>query len=122
MIEERGARAKVVSVVLTVIVAGLLFLTGPAGAFSLNLSSSVSSVNIGEEISFTASLDIEAGERLPVEYLEIEVGGVVCRFESNGDIISGCNNLSIVRIENASFTEGNRTGNFLMQLDSEWVI
>lgn len=112
MFEKRGVSAKVISIILTVVIIGLIVLAGPAEAFTLNLSSSTPSVNVGEEISFIAELNIAEGELLPVEYLELSVGGVLCRFDVDGTNISGCAGLGIVRIEDANSTYGNFSGNF----------
>lgn len=113
MPKNKSIKVKFISVFLTVVLIGLLVLAGPAQAFTLNISPTENVVDVGEEISFIASLDIAPEERLPVEYLELIIGtSITCRFEPDGSSISGCSELNIVKLSGANFTEGNRTGNF----------
>lgn len=81
---EKGVRNKIFSIILTTVKLGLLIFSGPAQAFTLNVFPTQSFANIGEKISFIASLNIASGERLPVNYLELEIQGFTnCRFNTN---------------------------------------
>lgn len=106
---------KIFSIALTSLVLGLLLLSGPANAFILELEIDNETPKKGEKISFEASITIEAGERLPVEYLTLKLIGpqdVTCKFYPNATLISGCNNLTITRIKEAVYDEGNLSGKY----------
>lgn len=106
---------KALSFFITLIVLGLLILSGPAEAFSLSINVSETKPNLGESVSFIVSLDIEAGERLPVNDLRLEINGPVninCKFLPNGTVILGCEKLIIEQISDANFTGGNLSGNY----------
>lgn len=113
MVDKKSVRTRVLSAVLTIAIIALLLAAGPAEAFTLSLIPDRSSVQTGESITFTASLDIESGERLPVEYLELVVGGeITCRFSPSGEKISGCASLTIEPMVGADYTEGSRQGEY----------
>ena len=74
---KRGRKeiaVKSISFLVTLFVLSLLILSGPAEAFTLSIDISNSVVEVGEdEVSFLVSLNIDTDERLPVEYLNLEI-------------------------------------------------
>ena len=110
--QKGGMHIRLLAVVTTLLVLFLLIIAGPANAFSLNIFVSNTTPNIGDTVSFTTTLDIESGERLPVEFLTLNLFGPVnisCEFNPDGSVISGCDNIQIQPFASASFTNGNRT-------------
>lgn len=103
---------KFISTILTIGVILTLILLGPAQAFTLSIISDKPVVVSGEEVSFIASLNINSGERLPLDYLEVTIGPILCKFAPNGDKISGCDDLQIVKLLDADSTNGNLQGEF----------
>ncbi len=111
---EKGV-TKSISFVITLFILAILVLSGPANAFSLDLNSSSTKADVGELVSFLLNLNINTGERLPVDYFLFSLIGnanVECEFMSNGTIISGCSGMTINLLSEANFTEGNLTGNY----------
>jgi hypothetical protein len=78
----------------------LLVLAGPAKAFTLSLNIDNPNPTRGELITFTASIDIQKGEHLPIEFLTLTLSGAetqVCKFSPSGQILETCK--GIVKIE-----------------------
>lgn len=98
------------SLTLTIIVA--LVLVGPADAFTLSLMTETPEVTAGEHASFIASVDIESGERLPIDYMELTLGPIECRFAPDGTAILGCDGLIITQLQTAETSQGNLGGEF----------
>lgn len=84
-----------ISALLTVLVIGFLFLAGPASAVEMKIEASKTNPNEGEDITFTAQMDIEDNERVPVNTLEVVVYDSSgneqssCEFYPNGNKVSG---------------------------------
>ena len=113
MNKEVKGSVRHISIFLTVVIIVMLVLVGPAWAFSLKVVPSQDFVNRGDEVSFIVSLDIGSGERLPVEYLELDIGSsMICRFNPNGEKIVGCDAMTISKLSGTDFGEGNLTGSF----------
>ena len=90
---------KIMAGVITFAIIGLIIFAGPAKAFILELSTDKGSLTKGEEITFTATLDIESIDKyLPIKNLELDINGPtpkVCKFYVNGSAISGCDGMTI---------------------------
>jgi hypothetical protein len=110
---RQGLFVKSFSVLITFIILGLLVLSGPAQAFIISLDITEDIIAKGGSISFIGEIDIETGENLPIENMELFLSGpenVNCLFYPNGTIISGCKGLSIDYLGNASLEYGNGYG------------
>jgi hypothetical protein len=112
---KKGLVTKGFSFTITLFVLGILILSGPVQAFSLDMAVSETNPNLGDEVSFLASFNINSQERIPIDYLKLEVLGpinVYCRFRPDGSSISGCDDIIIIPLSGANYTEGNLTGNY----------
>lgn len=101
----------------------LLVIAGPAQAFNLFLTFDKHNPIRGEIVTFTAGINIKAGERLPIEYLTLTLDGPetqVCKFSPAGEILGVCKGITnIVRItpdygygyNNYGYGYGYRSGN-----------
>lgn len=69
---------------MTVLVVGFLVIAGPASAVKLKIQSSTTTPYEGQVIDFTAQLDVEENERVPVEKMTVVVK------DSNGNVHSQC--------------------------------
>lgn len=108
-------RTKIFSLLGVVAILTMLILAGPAQGFTLNLSLDDSSPTEGDTITFTAEVDILSGERLPVDYLTLELTGpetVSCRFNADGTVISGCKGISIALSQSSNLGYGYGYGYF----------
>jgi hypothetical protein len=106
---KNNIKTKSIAGILTVMVIALLIIAGPVQGFSLGLSLDDNYVDKGEEVVFTAEIDIASGENLPVDYLVLRLSGpenVDCRFNVDGSIISGCKGITIVANNNANYGYG----------------
>lgn len=111
-IEKSYSKYRVLSVFLSVLILSLLLLSGPANAFILNLEFD-DNVDKGDKVVFTANINIESGEILPVNEIILAIGDKTCVFDSSGTMISGCSSMGISNIEKtitSSFESGNRYG------------
>jgi len=93
----------------------VLFLLGPAGAFSFVLGVDDSVVVLGGVVSFLAEVNVSAGELLPVRnitFLVLGPSNVSCSFLPNGSVISGCGNVSVVPLFLGSVSFGILSGVF----------
>jgi len=112
---KREVHVKVFSGVVTFLIISMIVLVGPAQAFSLRIGISNENPGMGENISFELNVNVEPGEILPLTELRLEINGptvISCEFFPNGSKITGCDNLSIQRLDATNFTFGNRTFNF----------
>ncbi|MEK6859537.1 MAG: hypothetical protein AABX54_01855 [Nanoarchaeota archaeon] len=110
--------SKIISIIISIFVLVMIIISGPAEAFTLNLNSNKTSVLKGEKIIFTASVDINSNERLPVDKLILEltevsgIENVSCEFNVNASIISGCKGIKIKRLNSSSFGYGYQQGEY----------
>lgn len=96
-------RRQAVGVIFTVVIAMLLIFSSAAQAISLNISApDVSSITLGESITFRVAVDIMSSERIPLENVTINVSSTntsrICTFAMNGTPIDGCDNITITQV------------------------
>ena len=100
---------KLISALVTLAVITLLILAGPAQGFTLNLIVDNASPTQGQIITFTAEIDIPTGEQIPVQELTFSISGTSnkeCKFYVIGDAISGCDGMTIKRINAPKYGYG----------------
>ena len=108
---KKGSIQKFFSVFITISIVALLVFVTPANAFDLELSEPSNPNPIaGELVSFTATVNIDTNEQVPLEELEITVKNQVCKFKIDGTPISGCEDITIQLLElDANYQIGNNT-------------
>jgi hypothetical protein len=97
------------AVIISALVIALLILAGPAQGFTLALGLNNNNPEKGDSIKFTVELDIEAGERLPIDHITLFLDGPqdrACQFDSEGNILAGCDGMTISRVSYPSYTYG----------------
>ena len=97
MIQKRGL-AKSFILIITLGVLITLILSAPAQAYILKLDSSNTSVQKGEKVNFVGSVQKEMNDRANITSLEFILEGplkIICKFKLDGEIISGCNGITI---------------------------
>ncbi|MCK5607993.1 hypothetical protein KAR91_39300 [Candidatus Pacearchaeota archaeon] len=111
-LRERITNKKFIASFISVSILSLLFLAGPVQAFLLGLDVDNTTPNKGENITFTATLDIEKMDKyLPVKNLSLILNGPEyseCIFDINGNNLSECK--GIVSIERISVHSENEFG------------
>ncbi len=121
--KEKINKPKVFTLLITTGIIALLFLTGPANAFTLSIGEfSETEVEKGEAIMFTVSMEINTDDfHVPVENFTLNLNGPenkVCNFDVQGNILNGCDGLTITKISEANvYTEygygyGYNNGNY----------
>ncbi|MBS3095176.1 hypothetical protein J4231_00685 [Candidatus Woesearchaeota archaeon] len=87
-------------------------MAGPAKGINVDLTTDKTIYNKGDSIIFDALVDIQDPERIPATELRLIINNnVTCTFSLNGNIISGCNDMSIQVISNnANFGYGYNSG------------
>ena len=102
MKKENKLSIKALSLGITILIIGLLLLSGPAQAFTLNLTADKTEVGKSEKIIFTAKINLEnTDQNLPVKNITLILAGPVkkqCVFDITGKAISGCFNINIKKI------------------------
>jgi hypothetical protein len=95
----RKNSSKIFAGLISTFILGMLIISGPAQAFILSLDAEADSdgdfiFDKGKKVAFTATLDIESGENLPVDELRLVLDGPVkkiCVFDITGKSKSGVN-------------------------------
>jgi hypothetical protein len=103
------AKSKILALSFTALVIGLLIMSGPVEGFTLNLSVNKEKPRQGETVTFTAEINIEQTERLPVDKLILELTGrdkIVCTFDKTGQPLDGCDNVKITKISDPGYGYG----------------
>ncbi|MEK6854648.1 MAG: hypothetical protein AABX73_00310 [Nanoarchaeota archaeon] len=91
-------RGKILSVIFSVIIIFMLLTLGPTEAFVLGLSISDNMPVTGEIVDLTASLELESGENIPIDFFKFSLIGpenVECEFLLNGTKLSECKGIAI---------------------------
>ncbi len=100
---------RLVGGIITILLLGILIFSGPAQAFTLGLEVINPQINEGEIISFMASIEIDEGEFMEIDHLILKLEGpsqTICKFDTNGTIISGCNGIFIDQISSSQYNYG----------------
>ncbi len=109
------SRQGIVSILLTILVIGVLLISGPAQAVTLGITDlSTSTPDEGSDVSFTISVDIADGERIPVQYLTLTIGSDSCQFAIDGTEQAGdlCDSVSITQtVESQPYSEYDYSAN-----------
>ncbi|MFA7707681.1 MAG: hypothetical protein WCX73_01915 [Candidatus Pacearchaeota archaeon] len=108
---EKGdnSKHKFLALTLTIIIIGLIVLSGPANAFLLDLGISKDNVKKGETVNFSISIDAETNEFSNINNLTLVLNGpskFECKFYANTTIISGCNGIIISLINHELYGYG----------------
>ena len=103
------AKRKILALLFTAFIIALLSLTGPVEGFTLSLTVNKEKPKQGETITFTASINIEQKELLPIDKLILELSGkdsITCTFDKNGLPLDNCKNIKISKIQDPGFSYG----------------
>ena len=103
------AKSKIFAVLFTALVIGLLVVAGPAQAFSLSLDVDKTRPEKGELVTFTAEINIESGETLPIELLILELNGpekISCTFDVDGNPLTECRGIKIIKTQDSEYGYG----------------
>lgn len=96
MVNKIGAFRKFYSILLTMSIIGILILAVPSQALTITLSPpSDSKVELGNEVSFTATFNIKTDEQVPIRDLNVKVGNDICEFDVDGTLLSGCTGVTV---------------------------
>src|SRR3989338_1629675 len=101
-----------VSILISFIFLTVVICAYSVSAFTLDINPDDNSVNIGDNITLNASMNIESGERVPINHFRLDIQDEECRFEVNGTKISGCSNFNIIPTINSNLGNGTLTWNF----------
>ena len=87
-----------VSILLTILVIALYLLPNFVSAVSVRVKTDKDSYENSEVVTFDVSVDIEDGERVPVQHLTLKINETlkVCTFRPDGTLVSGCENMKVI--------------------------
>jgi len=108
---KKGYTSKLTAGAIVFSIILIIFISGPANAFVLNINSDKTIIESGEILEFTLSVDINSNDgTLPVNNITLTLDGPIkreCVFDANGNILSGCVGVtSIQRTDNTVFGYG----------------
>jgi hypothetical protein len=93
-------KIKIVSTLITLLVILLVIWAGPSSAISASVTVSDTSVAKGDLITFTATVQINSNERVPVRDFQLNIVGPTmtrnCTFYTNGSVKSGCTGVTTI--------------------------
>lgn len=101
--------SKIIAGIMTFGILVMLILSGPVGAFNLDLSLNNDKVTQGKTIKFTASIEMGSSERVDIDYLKLVIDGPTsetCKFNVNGNKISSCKGITKINLISNSATYG----------------
>lgn len=94
---KKSSKKKLTSIILTISVLVLYLLPNFASAVTVRIQTDKDSYENSEVVKFDVSVDIEDGERVPVQKLILSVNNTLkeCTFSPDGSFVSGCDNMNI---------------------------
>jgi hypothetical protein len=102
MLRLENKKRILVSVILTISIIGILLISGPAIAIQLKIATDkvAYSGSTDNSVAFTVGVDIETGERVPVQNITLTITGpssysTTCTFNISGSKLTTCQNLTI---------------------------
>ena len=114
---KKEIHSKVAAGVLTLIIITLLVTISPVGALNLKLNGSKGPHKANEVVNFTASVDLESQEKVAFQNFSLVLDAekkkeeVICTFDINGTVISGCQGIDIDLVSsNVTFGYGYAEG------------
>ncbi len=104
-------KRKITAGAVTTLILVLLIIAGPAQAFTLNLQVDNDVVEQGKKITFTASVDINSGENIPIEELVLILDGPEhreCVFDITGKMKDNweCHGINIKKLPYPQIQQG----------------
>ena len=110
----KGRRNNIQSILLTLLVIAAYLLPNLASAVSVFVESLKPAYENSEVAKFNLAVNIEDGERIPVQSLKLKINDTLkeCEFRPDGTFISDCTNLKIIRKDlfNEGFGYGYNSG------------
>lgn len=115
---KKTVKYSFIPIMITIFIVTILIISGPARAFDLSLDISDDSVEKGDRVTFTSSIEITGNDsNLPISEITFVIDGAsyrTCKFDVEGNKLSSCDGvLEINLIENTtSYEYGNGYGYF----------
>ena len=103
-VKNKKGSSKILSVFMTLFVAGLLVIAGPVDALFLGLDGFKNTpYTFGENVNFIGKIDINSNERVDIQNVSIEVNDViVCTFDVSGSLLTSCDGVNVSLISNTA--------------------
>ncbi|MBU0977722.1 MAG: hypothetical protein KKD18_04865 [Nanoarchaeota archaeon] len=101
--------SKIFALLFTALVITLLVLSGPVQGFTLDLSANKVKTDKGDTVTFTAQIQIDQTEHLPIDKLILELSGpekITCAFDKAGSPLDSCDNIKVSKIQDPGFSYG----------------
>ena len=115
---KKTVKYSFIPILITLFIVTILIISGPAKAFDLSLDIDEDSVEKGERVTFTSTIEITGNDsNLPISEITLIIDGPTyktCKFDVEGNKLSSCEGvLEINLIENTTLYEhGNGYGYF----------
>ena len=116
--DKRATKKRIISIALTLTVISLLILSGPVNAVQVVINQiSDSTPNEASTVNFLVQVDIESGERIPVQNLTLTLtnaaglSNYTCTFGVSGTAITTCTGISISAVNtDINYSNGTSVG------------
>lgn len=102
-------KSKILALLFTGLVIILLLMSGPVEGFTLGLSVNKEKPKQGDVVTFTAEINVEQTERLPIDKIILELSGrenIACSFDKTGQPLDGCDNIKVTKIQDPGYGYG----------------
>jgi hypothetical protein len=113
MIQKKVTKIFALTITMGVLIT--LIISAPAQAYILRLDVSDKTVNKGDKVSFTAAIQIQPKDKANITLIQLKLVGPldrVCSFKQNGEIIEGCDGITIKKISSCSQYDGHSNGGY----------
>ena len=106
---KKGAKKRIISLILTLSIITMLILSGPVSAVTVQITDiSDDTPNEGSDVSFLVQVDIESGERIPVQNLTLTLtptsgSAITCTFNVGGTNLTSCPDISISKLNSVGY-------------------
>lgn len=104
---KKDIKLRVLAFSITLVIIALLVFAGPAGAATLKIDGiQKTPYTVKETVNFKASVHLEDLETLTINSISLVLNNdkkkeeVICTFDINGTVISGCNGINVSLLSN----------------------
>ena len=111
---SKQGKKKIISLILTLSIITMLILSGPVSAVQVKITNiSDTTPNESTDMTFLVQVDIESGERIPVQNLTLTLtntGGLdnyTCIFNPAGTNITACTGITITKLNSVGYSNSS---------------
>ena len=113
---KKTVKYSFIPILITIFIVTILIISGPAKAFDLSLDIDEDSVEKGERVTFTSTIEITGNDsNLPISEITLIIDGPTyktCKFDVEGNKLSSCEGVLEINL-----IENNENNKFISHLN-----